>query len=60
MSIVTKMMFIYNNRLTLGLIGTMFNVSRGVLEATFLSIDKSFFTKNSFNHISRDHRSRDR
>ena len=47
MSIVTKMTFIYNNRLTLGLIGTMFNVSRGVLEATFLAIDKSFFTTPS-------------
>ena len=29
--------------MVLGLFGTMFNVSRGVLEATFLAIDKPFF-----------------
>ena len=33
--------------MVLGLFGTMLNVSRGVLEATFLVVDKSFFTKNS-------------
>ena len=38
MSIVTKIIFIYNNRLTLWMNG----MPRGVLQATFLAIDKPF------------------
>ena len=44
--------------MVLGLFGTMFNVSRGVLEATFLAIDKPFFL-HPYN-ISRGHLSRNR